>query len=263
MKYTINDNIEYIDIEGEIYLKGGGTSPVTMTSTLNRLLRLLIENNNVALSRDTLLSQVWEDHGKIASGNNLNNTISILRKIFASLGENDIIVTLPRHGFMFAAHRLVKNELLDETLSQMPLAIVDEPATYMMRQHIKRGKRFLATLAILIGVIFVAAWGWNCSRIVPLNTVDLGTLGQCKVKFISSWHNLNSERVDLAHLKQMLSAPNRTYCTEPAVLFYYDSQSLVPGGVGGMRNSYFYYCPQSKNAMDNKQCENIHESWEK
>lgn len=263
MKYTINDNIEYIDIEGKIYLKEGGKPPVILTSTLNRLLRLLIENNNVALSRDTLLFQVWEDHGKIASGNNLNNTISMLRKIFVSLGENDIIVTLPRHGFMFSANRLEKKELVEGTSTEMSLVVVDESATYAMRQRIKRGKRFFSRMLMLVGFICVIAWIWSVSRTVPLNAVDLGTLGQCNVKFISSWHNLNAERVDLSHLKQMLSAPNRTYCTEPAELLYYDSQSLIPDGIGGMRNSYFYYCPQNKNSLDNKQCENIHESWEK
>ncbi|OKB64700.1 hypothetical protein BHU62_21420 [Serratia marcescens] len=49
-----------------------------------------MRNNNLVLSRETLLTQVWEAHDQVASGNNLNNTISILRKAFSSLGEVDL-----------------------------------------------------------------------------------------------------------------------------------------------------------------------------
>ncbi|MGL9740164.1 winged helix-turn-helix domain-containing protein [Serratia sp. (in: enterobacteria)] len=34
-----------------------------LTATLNRLLSTLVRNNNLVLSRETLLTQVWEAHG--------------------------------------------------------------------------------------------------------------------------------------------------------------------------------------------------------
>ncbi|WP_252961279.1 helix-turn-helix domain-containing protein [Serratia entomophila] len=36
-----------------------------------------MRNNNQVLSRETLLMQVWEAHGQVASGNNLNKGFEV------------------------------------------------------------------------------------------------------------------------------------------------------------------------------------------
>ncbi|MEL5367330.1 helix-turn-helix domain-containing protein, partial [Serratia nevei] len=80
--------------------------PIILTATLNRLLALFVKNNNLVLSREHVLEKVWEEHGQVASDNNLNNSMSVLRKILATLGEEDILVTLPRQGFSFTAKEI-------------------------------------------------------------------------------------------------------------------------------------------------------------
>ncbi|WP_347299477.1 winged helix-turn-helix domain-containing protein, partial [Clostridium perfringens] len=87
MRYIINNKIKYHEDRSELVDINAELPPQPLTATLNRLLSTLVRNNNLVLSRDTLLTQVWEAHGQVASGNNLNNTISILRKMFAALGE--------------------------------------------------------------------------------------------------------------------------------------------------------------------------------
>ncbi|HFZ1934510.1 TPA: transcriptional regulator [Serratia marcescens] len=121
MRYIINNNIKYHEDRSELISLHDDIPPIVLTATLNRLLSALVRNNNLVLSRETLLTQVWEAHGQVASGNNLNNTISILRKAFSSLGEEEIIVTLPRQGFMFTASELKTTDSQAEKLIEPAL----------------------------------------------------------------------------------------------------------------------------------------------
>ena len=107
MRYIINNNIIYHEDSFEIGSVHDDVAPLPLTSTQNRLLLLLIRNHDIMLSREMLLEQVWQTHGQVASGSNLNNGISTLRKMFSALEAEDVIVTLPRQGFKFVASELI------------------------------------------------------------------------------------------------------------------------------------------------------------
>ncbi|WP_260440753.1 winged helix-turn-helix domain-containing protein [Serratia marcescens] len=236
--------------------------PQTLTATLNRLLSTLVRNNNLVVSRDTLLTQVWEAHGQVASGNNLNNTISILRKMFAALGEDDIIVTLPRQGFMFTAASLKTTDSLAESLPEMPIPAAAESALPTRPRRTQRFKRF-GLAALLLLAVGSGIWAWQDIGYAPLSAVSVGNIGSCEVKFIASYHKTGSGKADLTHLQTLLDKRNHIHCSEPATLLYYDSQSVVPGSAERVRSSYFFYCPQAAMAAGKAQCENYYESLEK
>ncbi|HHK8036209.1 TPA: transcriptional regulator [Serratia marcescens] len=259
MKYIINNNIKYHEDRAELTIVNGDAQPQPLTATLNRLLSALVRNNNVVLSREALLTQVWKDHGQVASENNLNNAISLLRKIFISLGEDEIIVTMPRQGFMFTAGSL---ETADSLMPASSTSRTTAPRLATTLAIARFKIPILATLSFLI-IITGVIWIWLNAGYASLKAVKVGVIGECDVKFVTSYYNVSAYGVDLEHLKHMLASRKKDYCTEPATLLYYDSTSVVPDGVGRVRNSYFYYCPKSKMSIGKTQCENIHESWEK
>nr|WP_283093678.1 winged helix-turn-helix domain-containing protein [Citrobacter sp. JGM124] len=71
-----------------------------MTVTMSRLLQFLIEHHGNNVTKDEILSQVWETHGLRASTHSMNKYISELRQMFRTLGvSEEVIVTIPRVGF--------------------------------------------------------------------------------------------------------------------------------------------------------------------
>lgn len=103
MRFLINNRVIFDEDNLTLALADENADPVVLTAIANRLLALLVKNNNILISRDFIFSAVWEDHGKTASSSNLNNYIASLRRSFSSLGEDEILVTVPRQGFMFTA----------------------------------------------------------------------------------------------------------------------------------------------------------------
>ena len=259
MRYIINNNIKYHEDRSELISLHDDIPPIALTATLNRLLSALVRNNNLVLSRETLLTQVWEAHGQVASGNNLNNTISILRKAFSSLGEEDIIVTLPRQGFMFTATELKTTDSLAEMLMVQNAAPVGkavpfaEPAVRLMRfKHIMLG-------GLLLLAVGMSLWALQDADYEPLSAMKVGNIGSCEIKFVTSYHKPGPGEVDLSHLKSLLEQKNIP-CDVPATVLYYDSKFILPNATGRIRSSYFYYCPQVKMAIGDAQCENFHEN---
>ncbi|MBH3008099.1 winged helix-turn-helix domain-containing protein [Serratia ureilytica] len=262
MRYIINNNIKYHEDRSELISLHDDIPPIVLTATLNRLLSALVRNNNLVLSRETLLTQVWEAHGQVASGNNLNNTISILRKAFSSLGEEEIIVTLPRQGFMFTASELKTADSMAENLITPDAAavqtesIAEQPAVVQ-----RRGFKF-AAVALALAALASGIWAWLEAGYPSVRTMVVGKIGNCEVRFVSSYHKPGPGQVDLAHLKTMLEQRNHIDCSEPGTLFYYDSSSITPNSTGRVRTSYFYYCPRKQMEAGKVQCENFHENSE-
>ncbi|BEM60669.1 hypothetical protein SME22J_45300 [Serratia marcescens] len=268
MRYIINNNIKYHEDRSELVSLHDDIPPIVLTATLNRLLSALVRNNNLVISRDTLLTQVWEAHGQVASGNNLNNTISILRKMFASLGEGEIIVTLPRQGFMFTAAALETAD--SQAPAEQGLAVEagqdmsDPPlGSGVGSAAVRRYARFKAAglAALLVLALGSSIWAWCDAGYQPISTVDVGRIDSCSVRLITTYHKPAISKVDLEHLSNMLKQRPQIHCNEPATLLYYDTQTLVPNGSGRTRTSYFYYCPESQMADSKAQCESFYESW--
>ena len=82
MRFLINNRVIFDEDNLTLALADENADPVVLTAIANRLLALLVKNNNILISRDFIFSAVWEDHGKTASSSNLNNYIASLRRSF-------------------------------------------------------------------------------------------------------------------------------------------------------------------------------------
>lgn len=103
MKYIINGILQFNSIDGTLYLKDDSQDMVTLSRVACELLILFVTNNATPLSRELILNELWLKRGLSASGNNLNNYVSILRKALAHCGCSDVIKTIPKYGFVFEA----------------------------------------------------------------------------------------------------------------------------------------------------------------
>ncbi|MCP1107095.1 helix-turn-helix domain-containing protein [Serratia nevei] len=256
MKFIINNNIIYHDDSAELYPAEDDRTPLSLTTTQNRLLSVLVRNNGIMLSRTVLLDQVWQAHGQVASGSNLNNAISTLRKLFAMLGAEDIIVTQPRLGFTFNAASL---EVPSGTWGEEEKT-KEASAAPTSAQPKKRALPRIAGVGLTLLALLSWCWAWFTPGFTQPRYISMGKIGNCDVRFLMTYHKVNSTDIDLTQLKKQL-AVNHIQCTDPAVLFYYDNTVVAPGASKIDRISSFYYCPTSETSVRGTQCENVYESW--
>ncbi|EKT60091.1 winged helix-turn-helix domain-containing protein [Providencia sneebia] len=105
MKYIINHQITFSNEDRTLSLLNDIENTIVLSAPASRLLLTLIINKNVPLTREYLLKTVWVEYGFTASGSNLNNYISELRKSLTYLDANFMgIITIPKVGFQFTAH---------------------------------------------------------------------------------------------------------------------------------------------------------------
>ncbi|MEW5558804.1 winged helix-turn-helix domain-containing protein [Enterobacter asburiae] len=101
MEYIINNSVKYSEANMTLCSLEQHSEVVILARITNSLLILFIENNNNLLTREFLLHEIWERQGLDSSSNNLNNYVSMLRKALLQFGCEDIIRTVPKHGFIF------------------------------------------------------------------------------------------------------------------------------------------------------------------
>src|SRR3982751_1443153 len=76
--------------------------PVPLTPRVFTTLLYLVRHHGRVLGKDELMREIWPD--AVVEENNLNQNVSTLRRVFGeSRGENRYIVTVPGHGYRFAA----------------------------------------------------------------------------------------------------------------------------------------------------------------
>ena len=109
MFFICNNSLLFDPEAHAISIVGQPESVLTLSAPAVRLLQEFIRHKGRDLSREELITRVWEEFGFTPSGNNLNKAVSELRKSFHALGDShDYIVTVPRFGFRFDADVIFK-----------------------------------------------------------------------------------------------------------------------------------------------------------
>lgn len=102
MKYLIDRLIVFNTDDGTLHLPAS-EDVIKLALPAARLLETFLSSEGRELTREYLLETVWDKHGLHASGSNLNQYVSILRRNLALLGCHELIVTLPKIGFKLNA----------------------------------------------------------------------------------------------------------------------------------------------------------------
>ncbi|WP_223604874.1 winged helix-turn-helix domain-containing protein [Enterobacter asburiae] len=102
MKYLIDRLVVFNTDDGTLHLPSS-EDVIRLALPAARLLETFLSSEGRELTREYLLETVWDKHGLHASGNNLNQYISILRRNLSLLGCHELIITLPKLGFRLNA----------------------------------------------------------------------------------------------------------------------------------------------------------------
>lgn len=135
-------------------------------------LLLLVENNGQALSKEKMMSAIWQD--AFVEESNLAKQISRLRKLFNSDGEQ-LIETLPKHGYRFSAD---VNQIFEpagetilekRTVKRLTVRVENEIEDVLPLALPPKRKKFSRAAAVaVLGLIILSAavlvWFWQSQK---------------------------------------------------------------------------------------------------
>jgi DNA-binding winged helix-turn-helix (wHTH) protein/TolB-like protein/Tfp pilus assembly protein PilF len=151
--------------EKTLFLSG---KPIHLPQKEFETLRLLVENNGRALSKEEIISQVWQE--TIVEENNLAKQISRLRKLL-NINSEVQIETLPKHGYRFSAqvNRIspVNEEsfLEKHTIKRVTVRVeedISNPPPILPPIASKfSNPRFFVIFGLAVLAIIFAVWYWS------------------------------------------------------------------------------------------------------
>jgi DNA-binding winged helix-turn-helix (wHTH) protein len=148
MKYLIDRLVVFNTDDGTLHLPSS-EDVIRLALPAARLLETFLSSEGRELTREYLLETVWDKHGLHASGNNLNQYVSILRRNLSLLGCHELIITLPKLGFRLNA--AISIEILETDPSSLdPSPSIVTPSGHFQR-HFFIGS---IILTLLIGAAF-------------------------------------------------------------------------------------------------------------
>jgi DNA-binding winged helix-turn-helix (wHTH) protein/TolB-like protein/Tfp pilus assembly protein PilF len=157
-----------VDVSKRLITKGNGEQ-IQLTPKVFDTLLYLVRHGGKVIGKDELMREIWTD--SIVEENNLNQNISILRRVFGEKpGEQRFIVTVPGHGYRFVPEvRPLLNTgfgitdiQTNETVSEDETARSEKQITDDQRRKVKdknptHHRNWLAVLAVLTVFAFGAA----------------------------------------------------------------------------------------------------------
>lgn len=192
MFFICNNSLLFDPEAHTVSVVGEPESVLTLSAPAVRLLQEFIRHKGSELSREELITRVWQEFGFTPSGNNLNKAISELRKSFQALGEHhELIVTIPRYGFRFDADVIFQPAQNIDTSAPQPQLQKAEKRKQPPR--LKWWLIFTALLASVFGIGIIIRQQQNITtpvRLKPIFTLSEG-MADLLNEFVSVEDSLN------------------------------------------------------------------------
>lgn len=157
-----------VDVSKRLLTKGLGEETPLTPKVFDTLI-YLIRHRGKVIAKDELMREIWTD--SIVEENNLNQNISILRRVFGEKpGEQRFIVTVAGHGYRFVPE---VTEVPFSNFRTLGSATIDETISPNSKPLTREWFTALALLGILgIGTILYFLWsGGSRSVDPPIKTI--------------------------------------------------------------------------------------------
>ncbi|CAI1936570.1 winged helix-turn-helix domain-containing protein [Serratia fonticola] len=258
MECIINGIVKYNSDDGTLLSPDNTIDMIKLTRVVNELLLLLINNNHSLLSRETLLRELWEKRGLNASGNNLSNYVSILRKTLAKCGCPGLITTVPKHGFLFEADITILAKVDEKQLPSSVENIENEfvlPAISTVKGNrvvfhpwLKGNRGLLGSVITLMLVLWLPGaydqWSMKFLR------TEVLTLEQCKF-FLMDDVTRGLEKKDTLSILRMIVKNEKLNCSRKANVYYFADKKMDASGHVIMTDLLTYCAYDGKAPCDN------------
>lgn len=224
MIYIIDDQITYNSDDCTLSHIPTQES-LSLSISSGRLFEQLLNSGGEILSRDTLLTEVWDRYGLRGSNSNLNQYLSLLRRALAAYGCQNLIMTLPKIGIRLNPEiRIVRQTAQPVAVSDIapePVAGTDsevppdnvtapEPSLAPVEKPMRRTRQL--SVALILLAIFIVAFSFYifihpAQKNSGLTTVPLA--GGCEAVLLKGLDVVERESID-QQILQMLRENNQS-----------------------------------------------------
>lgn len=111
MKYVIHSTVIFDTIEYTLTLLYNPHTSIKLSNSAGRVLEELVKHHDsdTLVTREHLFAVVWKNHGLEPSNGNLNQQISLIRKVFNTFKFNQSsIITIPKRGLKLNKQLIIK-----------------------------------------------------------------------------------------------------------------------------------------------------------
>lgn len=98
-RYVIADDLLFDDEAYEVSKSGCAGNVVMVGAAASRCFATLLEAQGEIVTKKELLYAGWERYGQQVSSNSVNQSIAQIRRCLVSVGNPDVVVTVPRIGY--------------------------------------------------------------------------------------------------------------------------------------------------------------------
>lgn len=164
MKYVIHSTIVFDTIEYTLTSLHNPHVSVKLSNSSGRVLEELVKyhSTNTLVTREHLFVIVWKTHGLEPSNGNLNQQISLIRKIFITFGLNGAsIITIPKRGLKLNDQLIVekiKNETTHTTILTKKITNNNHNTILPMLANFKSYIKHIIVLTMMMFVILLAGF---------------------------------------------------------------------------------------------------------
>ncbi|ELB7344293.1 winged helix-turn-helix domain-containing protein [Klebsiella michiganensis] len=265
MIYKIQGTIHFRSDDGLLWLDED--SCVTLTATTSRLLKFLLDHREHVVYRNEILEKVWDAHGLRTSSHSLNKYISDLRAVFRSMGcVEEIIVTVPRVGFMVSASILI--ERVDNSAPAIrnendaeAIALSSSGCAHKGTRKFSAGWAKMSGYALLaLFVLVILFWSVSADRYRLIFAAGqdegyyLGSIESCPVRTFNAIPNEQLQKMMV--LVRQLSAKQKMVCLGNSVFYFNISESVLKANEGRVFLAHCIYSKIKPGALYS--CENYY-----
>jgi DNA-binding winged helix-turn-helix (wHTH) protein len=260
MIYNINDTINYNTADSTI--RHFPTNEfIKLSISSGRLFEQLLDSKGEILSREYLMAEVWDKYGLSGTNSNLNQYISMLRRILADYGCDNLIITIPKIGLRINTDIPIQRELVSATSViedvRNDITSTDRPIAVMMVSKKKQHPtylRFMIPVMVVIALALLATWLYMTGRSVLSQLHPVYTLldGGCELVLIK-----NTDEADRRMIKKQLKLilqENKLPCDSNRRLYFDNLTSYSTQNYG---RTLLSYCHLGSN-REIISCDNIY-----
>lgn len=228
MIYTIDGSITYNTDDCTLSHLPTQES-LSLSLSAGRLFERLLTSEGAILSRDSLLTEVWDKYGLRGSNSNLNQYLSILRRALAAYGCDNLIITIPKVGIRLntdipvertaSPSEPVTDAEQDEGVAQQikpaaPLSVPTVPDAPVKNQ------KWLYLLAIGICLFGALVWGYQAMHKEGEKTsaATLTLAGGCRAVILQGIDD--SERTTLTSQIEQMLRENHQLCDKSRRIYF-------------------------------------------
>ncbi|MEO3992304.1 winged helix-turn-helix domain-containing protein [Pseudocitrobacter cyperus] len=222
MKYIINKSVDFIVAERKL---SGNDQDVILSNPACRLLLVLLENNQLQVSREELLTKVWEDFGLVSSESSLNNSISSLRRGLSEVGVDNVLETVPKKGFILHLDEVKLENLPGDYLTNNIENV--SSANPELTSHYERFLKIFPSVFIAMSVVAILAFLFVFFKEKTLRYQIYDHVNKCTVYFFGDVDRSKVEH----YFSTTQGAEILSQCNTPAMIYYDDNNKGQSGGV--------------------------------